>query len=136
MSNDLEKGPQRNKVRDLSPSKLQKQKDSLSDLVRESQVNEKTESEKIRNSPKKDDESDMFETNRSKDQRLANTLQPGKNRDNDVEQAKNLTEYYKKKKQENDTENNQSVDALIKSIEGDDRKEHLNKFNKWLVEIQ
>ena len=78
----------------------------------------------------------MFETNRSKDQRLANTLQPGKNRDNDVEQAKNLTEYYKKKKQENDTENNQSVDALIKSIEGDDGKEHLNKFNKWLVEIQ
>ena len=60
--------------------------------MRESRVVDKTESEKGKTSPKKnnrDNDSDLFETNRSKikDRKLNSTLQPGNNRDNDAQQA-------------------------------------------------
>jgi hypothetical protein len=66
--------------------------------VRESRIVDKTESEKGRKSPKLRDngnDSDLFETNRSKDRKLNSTLQPGKNRENDVQQANKLEEFYK-----------------------------------------
>ena len=70
--------------------------------MRDTKIMEKNESERGQE-PNKDDGSDMFETNRSRDRKLASTLQPGVNK--------------------NDNENDRSVDALIRSQDNDGSKE-------------